>query len=66
MATISQWVAASNIRWGFDKEDRLSLNLVEKILFDSGSALVKKDGKKVLDRVAEILKKVQDKQIRIE
>ena len=47
-------------------KDRLSLNLVEKILFDSGSALVKKDGKKVLDRVAEILKKVQDKQIRIE
>lgn len=47
-------------------KDRLSLNLVEKILFDSGSALVKKDGKRVLDRVAEILKKVQDKQIRIE
>ncbi len=47
-------------------KDRLSLNLVEKILFDSGSALVKKDGKKVLDRVAEILRKVQDKQIRIE
>ena len=47
-------------------KDKLSLNLVEKILFDSGSALVKKDGKKVLDRVAEILKKVQDKQIRIE
>ncbi len=46
--------------------DKLSLNLVEKILFDSGSALVKKEGKKVLDRVAEILKKVQDKQIRIE
>ena len=47
-------------------KDRLSLNLVEKILFDSGSALVKRAGKKVLDRVAEILKKVQDKQIRIE
>ncbi len=47
-------------------KDKLSLNLVEKILFDSGSAVVKKDGKKVLDRVAEILKKVQDKQIRIE
>ncbi len=47
-------------------KDKLSLNLVEKILFDSGSALVKKDGKKVLDRVAGILKKVQDKQIRID
>lgn len=46
--------------------DKLSLSMVDKILFDSGSADVKKDGKKVLDRVAEILKKVADKQIRIE
>lgn len=46
--------------------DKLSLSMVDKILFDSGSADVKKDGKKVLDRVAEILKKVTDKQIRIE
>lgn len=46
--------------------DKLSVSLVEKILFDSGSAEIKKDGKKVLDRVAEILKKISDKQIRIE
>lgn len=46
--------------------DKLSLSMVDKILFDSGSAEIKKDGKKVLDRVAEILKKVTDKQIRIE
>lgn len=46
--------------------DKLSLSMVDKILFDSGSADVKKDGKKVLDRVAGILKKVSDKQIRIE
>lgn len=46
--------------------DKLSLSMVDKILFDSGSADVKKDGKKVLDRVAEILRKVTDKQIRIE
>ncbi|MDO9288089.1 MAG: OmpA family protein [Thermodesulfovibrionales bacterium] len=46
--------------------DKLSLSMVDKILFDSGSADVKKDGKKVLDRVAGILKKVADKQIRIE
>lgn len=46
--------------------DKLSLSMVDKILFDSGSADVKKDGKKVLERVAEILKKVTDKQIRIE
>ncbi len=47
-------------------KDKLSVNMVEKILFDSGSAEIKKDGKKVLDRVAEILAKVSDKQIRVE
>jgi chemotaxis protein MotB len=47
-------------------KDKLSVNLVEKILFDSGSAEIKKDGKKVLDRVAEILAKVTDKEIRVE
>jgi len=47
-------------------KDKLSVNMVEKILFDSGSAEIKKDGKKVIDRVAEILVKVTDKQIRVE
>jgi len=47
-------------------KDKLSVNLVEKILFDSGSAEIKNDGKKVLERVAEILKKVSDKQVRVE
>jgi chemotaxis protein MotB len=47
-------------------KDKLSVNMVEKILFDSGSAEIKKDGKKVIDRVAEILAKVMDKQIRVE
>jgi chemotaxis protein MotB len=46
-------------------KDKLSVNLVEKILFDSGSAEIKKDGKKVLDRVAEILATVPDKQVRV-
>ena len=47
-------------------KDKLSLTMVEKVLFDSGSADIKKDGKKVLDRVGEILKQVTDKQINIE
>jgi len=47
-------------------KDRLSLSMVEKILFDSGSAKIKKEGKKVLNRVGEILAKVKDKQINIE
>jgi len=46
--------------------DKLSLSLVEKVLFDSGSAMIKTNGKKVLTRVAEILHNVTDKQVRIE
>ncbi|MBI3994633.1 MAG: OmpA family protein [Nitrospirae bacterium] len=46
--------------------DKLSVNLVEKILFDSGSAEIKPEGLKILDRVGGILKSVTDKQIRIE
>lgn len=46
--------------------DRLSVNLVEKILFDSGEAEVKPEGLNILKRVGDILKGVSDKQIRIE
>lgn len=46
--------------------NKLSVNLVEKILFDSGSAEIKPGGRKVLDRVGGILKSVKEKQIRIE
>ncbi|OGS46099.1 MAG: hypothetical protein A2539_05185 [Elusimicrobia bacterium RIFOXYD2_FULL_34_15] len=47
-------------------QDKLTVNLVDKILFSSGEAVVKKDGQKVLERVGEILKKIEDKQILIE
>lgn len=46
--------------------DRLSVNLVEKVLFASGEAEVKPAGLKVLKRVGDILKTVTDKQIRVE
>lgn len=46
--------------------DRLSVNMVEKILFDSGKAEIKPEGLKVLDRVGAILKGITDKQIKIE
>jgi len=46
--------------------DKLTVNMVEKILFDSGSAVIKKDGKKVLDRVADILKNLKNQQIKVE
>jgi len=46
--------------------DRLSITMVDRLLFDSGRAQVKPDGLKVLKRVSDILKHVRDKQIRIE
>jgi chemotaxis protein MotB len=47
-------------------KDKLSVNMVEKILFDSGSVDIKPEGLKVLERVGEILKNVKDKQINVE
>jgi len=45
---------------------KLSVNLVDAILFDSGKAEVKKGGLTVLRKVVGILKDVKDKSIRIE
>jgi chemotaxis protein MotB len=45
---------------------KLTLNMVEKILFNSGQANVKDTGKKVLDSIAAALKNIQDKDIRVE
>ncbi len=45
---------------------KLTMDVVDKILFDSGSPVVKKEGLEVLKRVVEILKTVKDKNIRIE
>jgi chemotaxis protein MotB len=46
--------------------NRLSVNLVEKVLFDSGHAQIKAKGKEILKRVGDILSNVKDKEIRIE
>ncbi|MBA5866241.1 MAG: OmpA family protein [Nitrospira sp. CR1.3] len=46
--------------------DRLTINMVEKVLFNSGQAQVKPEGLKVLKQVADVVKNVNDKQIRIE
>jgi len=45
---------------------KLTVNMVEAILFDSGKAEVKQEGLVVLGKVIEILKTVNDKSIRIE
>jgi len=46
--------------------DRLMINMVDRVLFDSGQGHVKPAGLKVLKQVSDILKTVTDKQIRIE
>ena len=45
---------------------KLTMDVVDKILFASGEAKVKKEGLEVLKRVVDILKNVKDKNIRIE
>lgn len=47
-------------------QGQLSVNLVEKILFASGEAEVKPAGLEILRRVGNIVKDVQDKEIRVE
>ena len=47
-------------------QGKLTVNLVEKILFDSGSAEIKSGGKEVLSKVGTILNEVKDKEIRVE
>ncbi len=44
-------------------EGKLTLSMVEAILFDSGKATVKKQGKEALAKVAEVLKSVTDQDI---
>jgi chemotaxis protein MotB len=45
---------------------KLTVNMVDAILFDSGKAEVKPEGLTVLQKVVDILKNVKDKAIRIE
>jgi chemotaxis protein MotB len=47
-------------------EGKLTVNMVDSILFDSGKAEVKKGGLEILGKVISILKDVNDKSIRIE
>jgi chemotaxis protein MotB len=46
--------------------DRLSVKIVDQILFPSGEASVSEEGARVLARVGEVLKQTADKTIRIE
>lgn len=46
-------------------EEKLKANLLDKIIFESGSAKVTKEGRKILFRIAPILKVAEDKEIHI-
>jgi chemotaxis protein MotB len=47
-------------------KDALTINMMDKIFFDSGKTVIKPEGLGVLDRIAPILKNLEDKNIRIE
>jgi chemotaxis protein MotB len=47
-------------------QGKLTVNMVERILFDSGKAEIKPEGIEVLRRVGDVLKGVEDKAIQVE
>ncbi len=49
-----------------EMKNRLTVTMVDKILFSSGSAEINKDGRLVLDKVTSILKGIKDKRIQVE
>lgn len=49
-----------------EMKNRLTMTMVDKILFPSGSADIGRKGKEVLDKVIAILKDVKDKRIQVE
>jgi chemotaxis protein MotB len=49
-----------------EMKNRLTMTMVDKILFPSGSAEISREGKNVLDKVVTILKEVKDKRIQVE
>jgi chemotaxis protein MotB len=65
LASMKQEVAAGEITIT-RIADRLSVKIVDRILFPSGEAAVGDDGRKVLERVGQALASAADKTIRIE
>jgi chemotaxis protein MotB len=49
-----------------EMKNRLTVTMVDKILFPSGSTQISNEGKQVLDKVVSILKDVKDKRIQVE
>ena len=46
--------------------EQLQIDIIERLLFDSGGIRIKEDGRKTLDRIGEILKDLSSRMIRIE
>ncbi|MCK9417759.1 MAG: OmpA family protein [Nitrospirae bacterium] len=49
-----------------EMKNRLTMTMVDKIIFPSGSTEISKEGKAVMDKVISILKDVKDKRIQVE
>ena len=49
-----------------EMKNRLTVNLIDKILFASGSTKIQREGKGALKKVADVLKEIQDKRIEVE
>jgi chemotaxis protein MotB len=49
-----------------EMKNRLTMTMVDKIIFPSGSAKISKEGGKVIDKVVSILKNIKDKRIQVE
>jgi chemotaxis protein MotB len=64
LSQLSSEVQSGNLQIR-EYQNMLSVDVAEKIFFDSGSATLKKTGREVLAKVGEALKQYQDKVIRV-
>jgi len=64
IAELKEAIEAKTVQVDF-LEDTLKVNLVDKLFFKTGSAEVSRKGKKILARIAPILKDANDKEIRV-
>lgn len=46
-------------------QGKLTINILDRILFDTGEAVIKEEGQKVLDQIAGILSQYPDRQVQI-
>jgi chemotaxis protein MotB len=65
MGSLKDEINAGKIKIS-EMKDRLTVNLIDKILFDSGSIEIKDEGKVALTKIADVLKSVQGKRIQVE